>query len=238
MRTVEMNAKSAQRTGPDFRHVGAWIFDLDNTLYPADSDLFVQVDARMTAFVQDLLGLDFESARAVQKAYYRDHGTTLNGLMKINGIDPEDFLASVHDVDLSVLEPNPALASALALLPGKRFIFTNGCRNHAERVLTRLRLGSLFDEIWDIRSIGYRPKPDERSYRAVLAKSGVATEKSAMFEDVARNLVPAHALGWTTVWLRNGSAWSKQGPEYPIIEPEHIHHVIENLPQFLHSIRI
>jgi putative hydrolase of the HAD superfamily len=238
MRTVEMNAKSAPRTGPDFRHVGAWIFDLDNTLYPADSDLFVQVDARMTAFVQDLLGLDFESARAVQKAYYRDHGTTLNGLMKINGIDPEDFLASVHDVDLSVLEPNPALASALALLPGKRFIFTNGCRNHAERVLTRLRLGSLFDEIWDIRTIGYRPKPDERSYRAVLAKSGVATEKSAMFEDVARNLVPAHALGWTTVWLRNGSAWSKQGPEYPIIEPEHIHHVIENLPQFLHSIRI
>jgi putative hydrolase of the HAD superfamily len=238
MRTVEMNAKSAPRTGPDFRHVGAWIFDLDNTLYPADSDLFVQVDARMTAFVQDLLGLDFESARAVQKAYYRDHGTTLNGLMKINGIDPEDFLASVHDVDLSVLEPNPALASALALLPGKRFIFTNGCRNHAERVLTRLRLGSLFDEIWDIRTIGYRPKPDERSYRAVLAKSGVATEKSAMFEDVARNLVPAHALGWTTVWLRNGSAWSKQGPEYPLIEPEHIHHVIENLPQFLHSIRI
>jgi len=238
MRTVEMNAKSAPRTGPDFRHVGAWIFDLDNTLYPADSDLFVQVDARMTAFVQDLLGLDFESARAVQKAYYRDHGTTLNGLMKINGIDPEDFLASVHDIDLSVLEPDPALASALALLPGKRFIFTNGCRNHAERVLTRLRLGSLFDEIWDIRTIGYRPKPDERSYRAVLAKSGVATEKSAMFEDVARNLVPAHALGWTTVWLRNGSAWSKQGPEYPIIEPEHIHHVIENLPQFLHSIRI
>jgi putative hydrolase of the HAD superfamily len=238
MRTVEINAKSAPRTGPDFRHVGAWIFDLDNTLYPADSDLFVQVDARMTAFVQDLLGLDFESARAVQKAYYRDHGTTLNGLMKINGIDPEDFLASVHDIDLSVLEPDPALASALALLPGKRFIFTNGCRNHAERVLTRLRLGSLFDEIWDIRTIGYRPKPDERSYRAVLAKSGVATEKSAMFEDVARNLVPAHALGWTTVWLRNGSAWSKQGPEYPLIEPEHIHHVIENLPQFLHSIRI
>ena len=238
MRTVEINAKSAPRTGPDFRHVGAWIFDLDNTLYPADSDLFVQVDARMTAFVQDLLGLDFESARAVQKAYYRDHGTTLNGLMKINGIDPEDFLASVHDIDLSVLEPDPALASALALLPGKRFVFTNGCRNHAERVLTRLKLNSLFDEIWDIRTIGYRPKPDERSYRAVLAKSGVATEKSAMFEDVARNLVPAHALGWTTVWLRNGSAWSKQGPEYPIIEPEHIHHVIENLPQFLHSIRI
>ncbi len=229
---------NAARSGPDFRHVEAWIFDLDNTLYPADSDLFVQVDARMTAFVQDVLGLDFDSARAVQKAYYRDHGTTLNGLMTVNGIDPEDFLASVHDIDLSVLTPDPALASALALLPGRRFVFTNGCRNHAERVLARLKLESLFDEIWDIRTIDYRPKPDERSYRAVLAKADVAAEKCAMFEDVARNLVPAHDLGWTTVWLRNGSAWSKQGPQYPVIEPEHIHHTTEDLPQFLHSIRI
>src|SRR5580698_2430607 len=108
MRTVEMSATKAMRTGPDFRHVGAWIFDLDNTLYPADSNLFVQVDARMTAFVQDLMGLDFDAARAIQKAYYRDHGTTLNGLMQVNGIDPEDFLARVHDIDLSVLEPDPA----------------------------------------------------------------------------------------------------------------------------------
>ena len=238
MRTVETSPVNAARTGPDFRHVWAWIFDLDNTLYPADSDLFVQVDARMTAFVQDLLGLDFDSARAAQKAYYRDHGTTLNGLMQVNGIDPEDFLASVHDVDLSVLKPDPSLASALAILPGKRFVFTNGCRHHAERVLARLKLESLFDEIWDIRTIEYRPKPDEHSYRAVLARTGVEAGRSAMFEDVARNLVPAHALGWTTVWLRNGSTWSKQGPQYPIAEPEHIHHVTEDLPQFLHSIRI
>jgi putative hydrolase of the HAD superfamily len=238
MQTAKANPVSAARTGPDFRHVGAWIFDLDNTLYPADSDLFVQVDARMTEFVQDLLGLDFDAARAVQKAYYRDHGTTLNGLMQVNGIDPEDFLARVHDIDLSVLEPDPAMASALALLPGKRFVFTNGCRNHAERVLARLKLDSLFDEIWDIRTIEYRPKPDARSYRAVLARTGVESGRSAMFEDVARNLVPAHALGWTTVWLQNGSAWSKQGPQYPIAEPEHIHHVTEDLPQFLHSIRI
>src|SRR5580704_5947790 len=229
MQTAKANPVNAARTGPDFRHVGAWIFDLDNTLYPADSDLFVQVDARMTEFVQDLLGLDFDAARAIQKAYYRDHGTTLNGLMKVNGIDPEDFLASVHDIDLSVLEPDPSLAAALALLPGRRFIFTNGCRNHAARVLARLKLDSLFDEIWDIRTIDYRPKPDARSYRAVLARTGVESGRSAMFEDVARNLVPAHALGWTTVWLQNGSTWSKQGPQYPIAEPEHIHHVTEDL---------
>jgi putative hydrolase of the HAD superfamily len=188
MQTAQTNFLNATRTGPDFGHVGAWIFDLDNTLYPADSDLFVQVDARMTAFVQDLLGLDFDSARAIQKAYYRDHGTTLNGLMQVNGIDPEDFLASVHDVDLSVLEPDPAMASALALLPGKRFVFTNGCRHHAERVLKRLKLESLFDEIWDIRTIEYRPKPDAQSYRAVLARTGVESHRSAMFEDVARKM--------------------------------------------------
>jgi putative hydrolase of the HAD superfamily len=228
----------AARTGPDFRHVEAWIFDLDNTLYPADSDLFVQVDARMTAYVQNLLGLDFDAARAVQKAYYRDYGTTLSGLMQVNGIDPESFLASVHDIDLSVLEPDPSLASALSCLPGRRFVFTNGCRHHAERVLARLKLESLFDEIWDIRTIGYRPKPDQESYRAVLAGTGAVGGRSAMFEDVARNLVPAHALGWTTVWLRNDSAWSKQGPEYPVAEPAHIHHVTEDLPQVLHSIRI
>jgi putative hydrolase of the HAD superfamily len=238
MRAGKTNTVDEARTGPDFRHVEAWIFDLDNTLYPAESDLFVQVDARMTAFVQELLGLDFAAARIIQKAYYRDYGTTLNGLMQVNGIDPEGFLAFVHDIDLSALEPDPSLASALALLPGRRFVFTNGCRNHAERVLARLQLDELFDEIWDIRTIGYRPKPVENSYRAVIAKAGIAGGQCAMFEDVARNLVPAHALGWTTVWLRNGSAWSKQGPEHPVAGNEHIHHVTEDLPQFLHSIRI
>jgi putative hydrolase of the HAD superfamily len=238
MRAGKTNTVNEARTGPDFRHVEAWIFDLDNTLYPAESDLFVQVDARMTAFVQELLGLDFAAARIIQKAYYRDYGTTLNGLMQVNGIDPEGFLAFVHDIDLSALEPDPSLASALSLLPGRRFVFTNGCRNHAERVLARLQLDELFDEIWDIRTIGYRPKPVENSYRAVIAKAGIAGGQCAMFEDVARNLVPAHALGWTTVWLRNGSAWSKQGPEHPVAGNEHIHHVTEDLPQFLHSIRI
>jgi putative hydrolase of the HAD superfamily len=225
-------------TGPDFRHVESWIFDLDNTLYPASSELFAQIDARMTTFVQNLLGLGRDEARALQKSYYRDHGTTLNGLMHLHGVDPEHYLAVVHDIDLTVLAPDPLLTSAIARLPGRRIIFTNGCRNHAARVLSRLALDGLFDEMWDIRTVAWRPKPDEDAYRHVLAQSAIAPERAAMFEDAARNLVPAHRLGMTTVWLRNGSAWSKQGPEHPVAEPAHIHYEIEDLPHFLHSIRI
>lgn len=228
----------ATLAGPDFRHVEAWIFDLDNTLYPASSDVFAQIDGKMTGFVQDLLGMDRDAARKLQKAYYRDHGTTLNGLMRLHAVDPEAYLAIVHDIDLTVLAPDPHLAAAIARLPGKRYVFTNGCRNHAARVLDRLALAGLFDEVWDIRTVGYRPKPDMQGYRVVLDRSAAMPARAAMFEDAARNLVPAHELGMTTVWLRNGSEWSKQGPEQPVALAEHIHYEVHDLAQFLHAIRI
>jgi putative hydrolase of the HAD superfamily len=226
------------RHAPDFRHVNAWIFDLDNTLYPASSGIFAQIDQRMTEFVADRLDITPTEARVVQKAYYRDHGTTLNGLMRLHGVDPETYLGYVHDIDLSALEGDAHLDSALARLDGKRFVFTNGCRHHAARVLTRLNLGRHFDDIWDIRTIGFRPKPDPFAYEAVIADAGVEPLCAAMFEDAARNLVPAHALGMTTVWLRNDSEWSKQGPAFPVASREHVHHEIEDLAQFLHAIRI
>jgi len=223
---------------PDFRHVENWIFDLDNTLYPVSCDLFAQIDARMTEFVQRLLGLDAAGAKALQKTYYRDHGTTLNGLMRLHDVDADAYLSYVHDIDLSVLEPDAALRAAVARLPGRRFVFTNGCRDHAARVLGRLALDGLFDEVWDIRTVAFRPKPDPAGYRQVMADSAITAARAAMFEDAARNLVPAHELGLTTVWLRNDSVWSKQGPESPAPEPVHIHHETEDLAAFLHSIRI
>ncbi len=222
----------------DFRHVEAWIFDLDNTLYPASSDLFAQIDAKMTVFVQELLGLSADEARGLQKAYYRDYGTTLNGLMRVHGVAADEFLSFVHNIDLDALVPDPGLEAALARLPGKRYVFTNGCRNHASRVLRRLALESLFEEVWDIRTVLYRPKPDPEAYRYVLERSAIAPARAAMFEDVAQNLVPAHELGLTTVWLKNNSAWSKQGPDGPVPESRHIHYEIYDLSQFLHSIRI
>jgi len=226
-----------QGPAPDFRHVETWIFDLDNTLYPASSDLFAQVDARMTGYVQGLFGLSAAEARNLQKTYYREHGTTLNGLMQLHGVDPENYLAYVHDIDLTVLTPDPRLGPAIARLPGRRFVFTNGCRDHACRVLERLALESLFDDIWDIRTIDYRPKPDTQSYRRVLADNQIAPSRAAMFEDAARNLVPAHELGLTTVWLKNGSVWSKQGPKHPVAEARHIHYETDDLSAFLLAIR-
>jgi putative hydrolase of the HAD superfamily len=223
---------------PDFRHVESWVFDLDNTLYPADSGLFAQIDARMTVFVQNLLGVDAEAARSLQKAYYREHGTTLNGLMHLHGVEPDSYLSFVHDIDLSALARDEALGRALARLPGRRFIFTNGCRDHAARILERLDLARYFNEIWDIRTIAFRPKPDPGSYRRVLDDARIDAARAAMFEDAARNLVPAHGQGMTTVWLRNDSPWSKQGPEYPVASPAHIDYETGDLPQFLNTIRI
>lgn len=223
---------------PDFSHVQDWIFDLDNTLYQAGNGLFAQIDRRMTQFVAQFLSLDLENARRVQKELYREHGTTLAGLINVYRIDPEPYLAFVHDLDLSPLRPDPALASALKRLPGRRFVFTNGCRNHAARILERLELSSLFDEIWDIRTIRFSPKPGEAAYRAVVEEAGLDPSQAAMFDDIARNLVIPKEMGMTTIWLNCQSDWSRQGPDFPIASREHIDHEIGDLRLFLEHIGI
>jgi putative hydrolase of the HAD superfamily len=233
-----MQAVPAIDAAPDFRHVDVWIFDLDNTLYPAESCIFAQIEARMTLFVQQSLNLDEQDARRVQKAYYREHGTTLNGLMRVHGVDPDAYLAFVHDIDISALDADTALVDAIARLPGRRFVFTNGCRNHASRILERLAVAGFFAELWDIRTIAFRPKPDPDSYRTVLARAGAEPAHTAMFDDIARNLPPAHELGCTTVWLRNNSEWSKQGPLHPQVSPAHIDYETPDLREFLLTIRI
>lgn len=224
--------------GPDFAHVRDWIFDLDNTLYHADNGVFAQIDGRMTSFVAQLLSLDRDSARAVQKQLYRDHGTTLAGLIAVHHIDPEPYLAFVHDLDLSELHPDPAMNQAVARLQGRRFIFTNGCRNHAARILERLGMNDLFEQIWDIRTIGFIPKPERSAYEAVVAEAGLDPAHAAMFDDIARNLVVPHEMGMTTVWLNCQSDWSRQGPDFPVASSEHIDHEIRDLTKFLNGIGI
>ncbi|HEX3432137.1 MAG TPA: pyrimidine 5'-nucleotidase [Rhizomicrobium sp.] len=233
-----MQSANALPSAPDFRHVNVWVFDLDNTLYPADSRLFAQIEARMTLFVQRYLCLDHDEARRVQKTYYRDHGTTLGGLMRLHGLDPEDYLAFVHDIDLMVLEADARLAEAISNLPGRRFVFTNGCRYHAGRVLARLAISHLFEDCWDIRTIAFCPKPDPASYRDVLAHADAAPSRTAVFDDIPRNLVPAHELGCTTVLVGNDELWSKQGPEQPDVRPEHVHYEARDLCGFLEDIRV
>ena len=223
---------------PDFRHVDSWIFDLDNTLYRADSELFALIDARMTLYVSRALKLPTEGAKALQQAYYRAHGSTLCGLAAIDGVDPEEFLAFVHDIDLSALKPDPALNEAVGRLPGRRFVFTNGCRHHAGRVLTRIGLAGAIDEIWDIRSLNFTPKPFVAAYERIMALGRIHASKAAMFDDIARNLVAAQELGMTTVWLNTGSPWSQKGPEFPIVARQHIQHETHDIAQFLSAIRL
>jgi len=222
---------------PDFRHVKSWIFDLDNTLYCADSGIFAQIESRMTDYVMAFLKLPREQAYARQKELYRQYGTTLNGLMREHDASPEDYLHYVHDIDLACLQADADLAGAIEKLPGRRFVFTNGCRDHAARILERLGLTALFEEIWDIRSMDFQPKPQMEAYQCVVKASGVACEQAAMFDDIARNLVPARALGMTTVWLKSDAPWGKHGPLMDVA-PTDIDHETDNLTQFLQTIRI
>ena len=222
---------------PDFRHVKSWIFDLDNTLYCADSGIFAQIEGRMTDYVMAYLKLPREQAYARQKELYRQYGTTLNGLMHEHGASPEDYLHYVHDIDLSSLGTDRALVEVIEKLPGRRFVFTNGCRDHAARILERLGMTGLFDAVWDIRTMGFQPKPRIEAYECVVAASGIACDQAAMFDDLRHNLVPAARLGMTTIWLKSSAPWGKHGPLMDVA-PGDIHHETDNLTQFLQSIRI
>ncbi|BCH27919.1 pyrimidine 5'-nucleotidase [Mesorhizobium sp. L-8-10] len=182
-----------------FSHVTDWVFDLDNTLYPHHSNLFSQIDVKMTAYVAELLKLSREDARKLQKQLYLEYGTTLNGLMERHAIDPDDFLEKVHDIDYSWLVPNPALGQAIRSLPGRKFIFTNGDRGHAERTARQLGILDHFDDIFDIVAAGLTPKPARSTYDKFIALHHVMGPNAVMFEDLARNLTVPKALGMTTV---------------------------------------
>jgi putative hydrolase of the HAD superfamily len=185
--------------------IRTWIFDLDNTLYPASADLFAHIDARMTAFVGGLLGLDPVEARRVQKEYFFAHGTTLAGLMAEHEVDPHAFLDYVHDIEMDVLEEDAALVAAIARLPGRKLVFTNGDGPYALRVLDRLGLGASFEAVHDIHAMDLRPKPHPGAYAGLCAAFGLDPATCLFVEDMARNLKPAKAIGMTTVWVDNGS---------------------------------
>ena len=184
-----------------FESIHDWVFDLDNTLYPHHSNLFAQIDVKMTAYVAELLKLSRDDARILQKELYKEYGTTLNGLMLRHNIDPDDFLEKVHDIDYSWVAPNPSLGEAIRALPGRKFIFTNGDRAHAERTATQLGILDQFDDIFDLIAAKLTPKPARETYDRFIELHKIVGSNAAMFEDLARNLsVPKH-LGMTTVLI-------------------------------------
>tara|TARA_R110002020_G_scaffold6875_2_gene29107 strand:+ start:5835 stop:6542 length:708 start_codon:yes stop_codon:yes gene_type:complete len=230
-----MTHKSALPDPADFAHVTDWVFDLDNTLYPRHTDLFSQIDKKMTAYVRDLLDLDHDAARLIQKQYYREHGTTLQGLILNHGINPSDFLEKVHDIDYSWVKPDPALGAAIRALPGRKFIFTNGDTPHAERTARALGILDHFDEIFDIIAADLQPKPAPATYDRFLARHGVHKDKAAMFEDLPRNLVAPHKLGMRTVLIVPNNldevfdeVWEHEGKD-----GSHIDHITDDLAAFL-----
>jgi len=231
----------AERAGRDFSifaTVDAWVFDLDNTLYPRHTNLYAQVDQRIGAYVERLLSLKAEDARRLQKDYYRRYGTTLRGLILEHGIAPDDFLEYVHDIDHSPVEANPALAAAIARLPGRKFILTNGSRAHAEKVAERLGVPTHFDDIFDIARLELLPKPNRETYNRFIAETGVLPRRAVMFEDLARNLEVPKALGMATVLvvpdrMREvvSEAWEMEGRD-----ADHIDYITDNLGGFLEAV--
>lgn len=183
----------------DFAHVHEWVFDLDNTLYPHHSNLFSQIDVKITSYIAELLQLPRDEARKVQKDFYLRYGTTLRGLMDNHKVDPDDFLEKVHDIDYSWVAPNPELGDAIRALPGRKFIFTNGDRGHAERTARQLGILDHFDDIFDVVAAELVPKPAAETYDKFLALHRVDCKRAAMFEDLARNLTVPKALGMKTV---------------------------------------
>jgi putative hydrolase of the HAD superfamily len=205
-----------------FSHVTTWVFDLDNTLYPAEARLFELIDARMTRYVMDTLGVAEDEADRLRHSYWQRYGTTLAGLMDHHGIDPWPYLEAVHDIPMDRLSPDPVLAARIGALPGRRIVYTNGSAPYARRVLAARGLSGLFDAVYGVEDAGFRPKPRREAFEAVFARDGVETARAAMFEDDARNLAVPHAMGMRTVHVA------------PAPEPaEHIHHHTDDLSAFL-----
>jgi putative hydrolase of the HAD superfamily len=218
-----MTASVPEALLPDaFAHVRAWVFDLDNTLYPPQAALFAQMQPRITAFVRRALGLSEAEADALRDAYWQRYGTTLRGLMAEHALDPADYLRFVHDLDFSGLSPDPALAARIAALPGRRIVFTNGDGAYAARVLAARGLSDAFDAVYGVEHAGYLPKPEQAAFEAVFALDGLSPEEGAFFDDDPRNLLVPHLMGMRTVLV---------APER--LDREHIHHHAPDLPAFL-----
>ncbi|WP_394196462.1 pyrimidine 5'-nucleotidase [Litoreibacter albidus] len=205
-----------------FSHVQTWVFDLDHTLYPPEMQLFDQIEVRMANWVMKELGVDRPEADRLRAKYWREHGTTLAGLMRVHGVEPDGYLLDVHDIDFTVLTPDPMLRRAIIALPGRKIIYTNGTAPYAENVLKARGLSGLFDATYGVEHADFHPKPDRAAFEKVFATDGLDPTTSAMFEDDPRNLAIPHAMGLRTVHVAPAA-----------LPQDHIHHHTDDLRGFL-----
>jgi len=228
------------KTKRAFTHIDTWVFDLDNTLYPHHVNLWQQVDARIGEFVSAHLKITPVEARLIQKDYYRRYGTTMRGMMSEHGVQAADYLAYVHRIDHSPLQPNPAMGAAIAKLPGRKLILTNGSTDHAGKVLARLGIDEHFEAVFDIIAADLEPKPLPQTYRKFLKLHDVDPTTSAMFEDLARNLVVPYELGMTTVLVVPDGSQSVEREDWELEgrEAAHVDHVTDDLTRFLERLTL
>lgn len=205
-----------------FSHVDTWVFDLDNTLYHPSARLFEAMNPLMTRYIMDLAQVSEAEADRLRVSYWQEHGSTLAGLMERHDFDPSDFLAKVHEIDVSHLAADPDLAQAIAALPGRKIVYTNGSAEHAKRVLAARGLTGRFDAVYGVETAGFLPKPRADAFDRVFAHAGIAPRAAAMFEDEARNLAVPHALGMRTIHVHDA-------PEVAAF----IHHGTDDLHDFL-----
>lgn len=205
-------------------HVETWVFDMDNTLYPPELRLFDQVSAKITAFVMRELALERAEADALRSRYFREHGTTLAGLMAVHGLDPDPYLAEVHAIDLSTVEPDHRLADAIAALPGRKVVYTNGSRAHGQNIARALGLTHCFAAFYGVEDAGYVVKPHRPAFETVFARDGLDPRRAAMVEDDQRNLRVPVEMGMRAIWR-------PVSPEET--RAAHVHHVAPDLANFL-----
>ena len=212
----------------ELNKIKCWIFDLDNTLYSGQTKVFDQVDKKMSSFISNKLKISLEEAKKIQKEYFHKYSTTLSGMMKNHKIDAMEFLDFVHDVNLDFLEKNKDLEKEITKITGKKIIFTNGSRAHAENVTKRIGINKLFDGIFDIVESNFIPKPSIEAYKILIEKYKIEPQYCIFIEDIARNLKPAHELGMKTVWIKNDEPWAAE-----FSNENFVNYRIENLTDFL-----
>nr|WP_299558969.1 pyrimidine 5'-nucleotidase [Enterovirga sp.] len=217
-----------------FDRVDTRVFDLANTLYPHEAQVWPQIDLRITVYIMDLFGLDGLSARALQKFFYHQHGTTLRALMDQYGVDPTDYMDFCHDIDHSAIELNPLLGAAIERLPGRKLILTNGSARHAQSIAMKLGIFDHFEDVFDIAAADYVPKPDRRTYERFLDRHGVDPTRAALFEDISANLLVPHQLGMTTCLVVPKTPDPfRDAIEQAVIVAPHVDHVTSDLAGFL-----
>lgn len=213
----------------DLTHIDSWLFDLDNTLYPIECGLMGRMEDRMTDVVARVANVPPDQARVLRERYLHEHGTTLAGLIRHHDVEPARFLEEAHDIPLDCLTPDPEMREGLSRLPGRRLIFTNADLAHAERVLERVGIADLFDDLFHIEMADYVPKPNPSTFARMVEHHVLSCETTCFFEDSARNLKPAADLGMTTVLV---------GPNALENPDAFVHHRTANLADFLKAVRV